>query len=120
MRDPNQAQSILSDGSLTGFHPLVDLGGHSYLSAETTRGQPLCGDKHGWGPLWPGRYDFTPCFMDVWVSSVAVYGILFGAVAIWWLVRRKTKAEVQKDWHFWTKQVCRLRNSIQSYALNGK
>jgi hypothetical protein len=43
--------------------------------------------------------------MDVWVSTVAVYGILFGAVAIWWLVRRKQKAEVEKDWHFWTKQV---------------
>jgi len=43
--------------------------------------------------------------MDVWVSSVAVYGVLFGAVAIWWLLRRKTKSEVDKDWHFWTKQV---------------
>lgn len=43
--------------------------------------------------------------MDVWVSSVAVYGILFGAVAIWWLVKRKQRAEVKKDWHFWTKQV---------------
>jgi ATP-binding cassette subfamily C (CFTR/MRP) protein 1 len=43
--------------------------------------------------------------MDVWVSSVAVYGILFGAIAVWWLLRKKQKAEVQKDWHFWTKQV---------------
>lgn len=43
--------------------------------------------------------------MDVWVSTVAVFGILFGAVAIWWLLKRKTKAEVEKDWHFWTKQV---------------
>jgi ATP-binding cassette subfamily C (CFTR/MRP) protein 1 len=43
--------------------------------------------------------------MDVWVSTVAVYGILFGAVAIWWLVRRKTRAEVEKDWHFSTKLV---------------
>ena len=44
--------------------------------------------------------------MDVWVSSVAVFGILFGAGAMWWLLRRKQKAEVAKDWHFWTKQVC--------------
>ena len=75
------------------------------MSAEKIRGQALCGNKEGWGPLSPHRYDFTPCFMDVWVSSVAVYGILFGAVAIWWLMRRKQKAEVEKDWHFWTKQV---------------
>ena len=39
------------------------------------------------------------------MSSVAVYGILFGAVAIWWLVRRKQRAEVEKDWHFFTKLV---------------
>jgi len=43
--------------------------------------------------------------MDVWVSSVAVFGILAGAIAIWWLVKRKTQAQVDKNWHFWTKQV---------------
>ena len=82
--------------------------GSGYLSAEKTGGQPFCGDKEGWGPLSKYRYDFTPCFMDVWVSIVAIFGILSGAVAIWWLVRRKQKAEVAKDWHFWTKQVCML------------
>ena len=104
MREPSSTQSILKTGSFSGFHPFGELG-HGYLSAENTRGQALCGNKEGWGPLSPHRYDFTPCFMDVWVSSVAVYAILFGAVAIWWLVRRKTRAEVEKDWHFWTKQV---------------
>lgn len=43
--------------------------------------------------------------MDVWVSSVAVYGILFGAGAIWYLVKRKKSQEVKRDLHFWTKQV---------------
>jgi len=43
--------------------------------------------------------------MDVWVSSVAVFGILGGALAIWYLLRQKMKAEVEKNWHFWTKQV---------------
>lgn len=104
MREPGSAQSILKTGSISGFHPFGELG-NGYLSAEKIRGQALCGNKEGWGPLSPHRYDFTPCFMDVWVSSVAVYGILFGAVAIWWLMRRKQKAEVEKDWHFWTKQV---------------
>ena len=44
--------------------------------------------------------------MDVWVATIAAYGILFGAVAIWWLVKRKNKAAVERDWHFWSKQVC--------------
>ncbi|KAG0652328.1 cadmium factor [Hyphodiscus hymeniophilus] len=103
MRDPNSSQRILQTGSFSGYHRFVELGS-DYLSAGKTREQPLCGDKEGWGPLSALRYDFTPCFMDVWVSTVAVYGILFGGIAIWWLVRRKQKAEVEKDWHFWTKQ----------------
>lgn len=106
MRVDGSSQSILKTGSFSGYHTLQELG-HGYLTSEKTRGQPFCGNKEGWGPLSPNRYDFTPCFMDVWVSTVAVYGILFGAVAIWWLVRRKNKAVVGKDWHFWTKQVCR-------------
>ena len=106
MRVDSSSQSILKTGSFTGFRSLEELG-HGYLTATRTIQQPLCGNEEGWGPLSPHRYDFTPCFMDVWVSSVAVYGILFGAVAVWWLVRRKQKAEVQKDWHFWTKQVGR-------------
>jgi ATP-binding cassette subfamily C (CFTR/MRP) protein 1 len=46
--------------------------------------------------------------MDVWVSSVAVYGILFGVAAVWWLINRKKAQEVAKDWHFWAKQVWSL------------
>lgn len=119
-------QRILSTGSISGFHTrpnssssytdpltshsyssLPDYGSH-YLSStpHTLSHQPFCGNSEGWGPLSPHRYDFTPCFMDVWVSSVAVYGVLFGLGAVWWLVRRKTRAEVRKDWHFWSKQVC--------------
>ncbi|KAL3423537.1 ABC metal ion transporter [Phlyctema vagabunda] len=99
------SQSILSTGSFSGFHSVAELASSGYLTAEKSRRQPLCGNKEGWGPLSPSRYDFTPCFMDVWVSTVAAFGIVFGAGAIWWLVKRKTKAEVTKDWHFWTKQV---------------
>jgi ATP-binding cassette subfamily C (CFTR/MRP) protein 1 len=116
MRERSSAQNILKTGSFSGFHPFGELGS-GYLTAEKTRGQALCGNKEGWGPLSPHRYDFTPCFMDVWVSAVAVYGLLFGAVAIWWLVRRKHKAEVEKDWHFWTKQVRSSRLSAESGEL---
>jgi hypothetical protein len=30
-------------------------------------------------------------------------GIVFGTGTVWWLLTRKDKAEVVKDWHFWTK-----------------
>ncbi|KAM3082918.1 ATP-binding cassette glutathione S-conjugate transporter ycf1 [Clarireedia jacksonii] len=101
----SSSQSILKTGSFSGFRAIKEELGSGYLTAERTRQQPLCGNKEGWGPLSPHRYDFTPCFMDVWVSSVAVFGILAGAIAIWWLVKRKTQAQVDKNWHFWTKQV---------------
>ncbi|KAF7949291.1 hypothetical protein EAE96_008456 [Botrytis aclada] len=100
----SSSQSILKTGSFSGFRALQEQLGSGYLTADKSRSQPLCGNKEGWGPLSPHRYDFTPCFMDVWVSSVAAFGILGGAIAIWWLVRRKTTAEVKKDWHFWLKQ----------------
>lgn len=98
------SQSILKTGSFSGFHTLGQLGS-GYLTAESHRGAPLCGNKEGWGPISQHRYDFTPCFLDVWVSSVAAFGIFAGALAIWWLVRRKQEAQVAKDWHFWLKQV---------------
>lgn len=97
-------QQILTTGSFSGWRELGDLGS-GYLTAEKTRQQPLCGNKEGWGPLSPHRYDFTPCFMDVWLSAVAVFGIVFGAGAIYYLVKHKKSAEVSKNWHFWVKQV---------------
>ena len=76
-----------------------------YLTA-TAKGrkrQPLCGNTEGWGPLSPFRYDFTPCFLDVWISSVAVFGIVMGAAAIWYLLKRRTPSPVDKNWHFYMK-----------------
>lgn len=104
MRNTNTAQSILKTGSFTGFHDLGELGS-GYLSAESTRQQPLCGNAEGWGPMSPHRYDFTPCFIDVWVSSTAAFGLLFGAAAIWWLLNKKEQALVKKGQLFWVKQV---------------
>ncbi|KAL8828170.1 MAG: hypothetical protein Q9191_002746 [Dirinaria sp. TL-2023a] len=65
--------------------------------------QPLCGNIEGWGPLSPFRYDFTPCFLDVWITTVAVFGIVSGTAAVWWLLKRRTPSSVGKDWHFYTK-----------------
>ena len=64
--------------------------------------QPLCGNPEGWGPLSPYRYDFTPCFLDVWIASVSTFGTFLGLWAIWYL-SRKTPSQVSKNWHFYTK-----------------
>lgn len=70
-----------------------------------TRQQPLCGDPEGWGPISSVRYDFTPCFVDVWIVSVAILGTVGGAGAIWFLLKRRSSQLVSKDWHFYTKLV---------------
>lgn len=94
---------IFETGSFTGYHRVFGLGG-GYLSATRHLKEPLCGNEEGWGPLSPIRYDFTPCFIDVWVALVALFGLFFGAVAVWWLVRWRRPTTVAKDWHFWVKQ----------------
>ena len=65
--------------------------------------QPFCGNQEGWGPISPFRYDFTPCFLDSWITLVAVFGIVFGAGAIWWLLKKRSPSPVSKNWHFFTK-----------------
>ncbi|KAI9760216.1 MAG: exo-1,3-beta-glucanase [Chaenotheca gracillima] len=74
-----------------------------YLEATRDTYQPLCGNVEGWGPLSPFRYDFTPCFLDVWIASVAVFGIAFGAAALWWLLKRQKPQPVTRNWHFFAK-----------------
>ncbi|KAL8667629.1 MAG: hypothetical protein Q9202_000484 [Teloschistes flavicans] len=76
-----------------------------YLRVETQKSQrqTLCGNTEGWGPISPFRYDFTPCFLDVWITSVALFGIVLGAGATWYLLKRRTPSPVSKNWHFYTK-----------------
>lgn len=95
---------VFETGSFTGYRPLRELGS-GYLTATSKFAQPLCGNEEGWGPLSPHRYDFTPCFIDVWVATVAAFGILFGSIAIVWMLKNRQAAPVSKNWHFWTKQV---------------
>jgi ATP-binding cassette, subfamily C (CFTR/MRP), member 1 len=75
----------------------------SYLSVTLTRGQPLCGNIEGWGPLSPFRWDFTPCFLDVWITAVSVFGIVGGAGAIWYLHKKCAPQPVKQNWHFYAK-----------------
>ncbi|KAI1331203.1 metal resistance protein YCF1 [Xylariaceae sp. FL0255] len=98
------AQKVLyQTGSFTGYRPLFDLG-HHYLDASSSFKQPLCGNEEGWGPLSPFRYDFTPCFVDVWVFAVAVFGLVCGPLAIWHVLRKDKITDVKKGWAFWIKQ----------------
>ncbi|XDG00923.1 hypothetical protein ABKA04_000538 [Annulohypoxylon sp. FPYF3050] len=100
----DHSQQVLhSTGSFTGYRPLQELGS-GYLSATKHFKQPLCGNEEGWGPLSPFRYDFTPCFIDVWVFAVAAYGIVCGALAIWYVLQKQKPSGASKDWHFWVKE----------------
>jgi ATP-binding cassette, subfamily C (CFTR/MRP), member 1 len=85
-----------------GALPLSKLGSGSVFKAKT---QPLCGNIEGWGPISSIRYDFTPCFLDVWVSLVAVWGLVMGAGALWFLLKKRDAQEVPKNWHFYAKLV---------------
>jgi len=98
------SQYPFAGSSSNSFSP----GGYNtleFLGAAVTTEQPLCGNIEGWGPLSPHRWDFTPCFLDALVAGVAAGGIVAGAGAIWYLMR-KGKETVRKDWHFWAKLVC--------------
>ncbi len=89
--------------------PVLQLpNGQGYFGATVVQRQPLCHDIEGWGPLSSLRYDFTPCFLDVWISIVAAGGIVSGAGALWYLLHKCTPQPVKQDWHFYTKLVSAL------------
>ena len=76
-----------------------------YLRTTLKGAKPhkLCGNIEGWGPISPFRYDFTPCFLDIWITVVAAWGIIMGAFAVWYLMTRRSPSPVTKNWHFYTK-----------------
>ncbi|KAJ4324230.1 ATP-binding cassette glutathione S-conjugate transporter ycf1 [Neodidymelliopsis sp. IMI 364377] len=78
---------------------------YGYLQASQQNRQPLCGNSEGWGPISPIRFDFTPCFLDVWIAVVAVWGIVGGAGALWYLYRRCPSQPVKQNWHFYAKLI---------------
>lgn len=76
-----------------------------YLAASKDAHQLLCSNSEGWGPLSPIRYDFTPCFLDVWIAVVATFGIVGGVGALWYLYRNCPPQTVKRNWHFYAKLV---------------
>lgn len=73
------------------------------LTAAKHHRQFLCSDREGWGPISPKRWDLTPCFLDLWIVFVALWGVVGGAGAVVFLYKKRTPAEVKKNWHFYTK-----------------
>lgn len=110
------------------LRPYLDRPDYLRATLKGEKTQPLCGNPEGWGPLSPIRYDFTPCFLDVWITSVAVFGIIMGAGAIWYLMKRRTPSTVGMNWHFYTKLVVigaliittALQACLQIEAMPGK
>ncbi|KAG9707122.1 hypothetical protein KCU59_g22328, partial [Aureobasidium melanogenum] len=94
MRDSTAYQTVLQ--SPVGLHYLG-------VSSHPSQRQPLCRNAEGWGPISPFRYDFTPCFLDVWIASVSVFGLIFGAGAVYYLLKKCSPQPVKQDWHFYTK-----------------
>jgi len=75
-------------------------------AASHTNQQPsqlLCNDPEGWGPISALRWDFTPCFLDFEIVLVTGWGVLFGAGALWYLLKRRIAQDVPKNWHFYAK-----------------
>ncbi|KAG6000046.1 hypothetical protein E4U43_001725 [Claviceps pusilla] len=105
MNTHGELPSLQRTGSFTGFRPLEQLGSN-YFAISGFKQQPLCGNEEGWGPISEYRYDFTPCFIDVWLATVSVYALILGPLAIWQLLGKKKLADhgATKNAHFWIKQ----------------
>src|ERR1700753_530101 len=93
-------------------HPLVLQDAVSTVQESlltASQSYTLCNNEEGWGPSSPYRWDFTPCFIEVWISLVATFGVVLGAGAIWYLLKKSPPQLVKKNWHFYAKLVsCHL------------
>lgn len=109
MRRSDGSQSVLTAARPYSTHLPFAPG----IQSRST--EPLCGDPEGWGPISDLRWDFTPCFLDLWIVGVAAWGLLFGAGALWYLFKKRVAQEVPKNWHFYAK----LYGHILPRSLSG-
>ena len=103
-------------GSQHVFQSTLRTGSGRRLALE--RRQPLCGDQEGWGPISPFRYDFTPCFLDIWILFTAAWGVLLGVGAVWYLLEKRSAQPVRKNWHFYAKLVSKstLKPTVANFS----
>ncbi|GMF70933.1 unnamed protein product [Aspergillus oryzae] len=79
--------------------------------------EPFCGNFEGWGPLSKFRFDLTPCFLDLGVAIVAAWGLIMGAGAIWFLLKKRIPQPVSKNWHFYAKLVALIFTTALQAAI---
>lgn len=95
-------------GSLPGFSSSPSPSSSLF---EPHQRQPFCSDSEGWGPVSLFRFDLTPCFLDLSVAIVtALFGLLMGSGAIWYLLKKRSPQPVAKNWHFHAKLVSQTAN----------
>ncbi|KAL2868225.1 ATP-binding cassette glutathione S-conjugate transporter YCF1 [Aspergillus lucknowensis] len=92
----DSSQSVLGE---------ISPGSLSSPAFHTAKLQPFCGDVEGWGPVSRFRFDVTPCFLDFGVSLVALFGLVLGSGALWFLFKKRIPQPVSKNWHFYAKLV---------------
>jgi ABC-type multidrug transport system fused ATPase/permease subunit len=96
---------MLDDSTQTVLGEIVPGSLSSTSFQQYAQLQPFCGDVEGWGPLSRLRFDLTPCFLDVGVSVVALFGLVLGSGALWFLLNKRIPQPVSKNWHFYAKLV---------------
>lgn len=67
--------------------------------------QPFCGDVQGWGPFSADGGNLTPCFLDASIGVLAVFGILFGGGAIFYLKKQAVRDSLVGKWVLGAKTV---------------
>lgn len=87
-----------------------------FKSTYAAKHELLCADPEGWGPISSIRWDLTPCFLDVPLIFVAVWGIVGGAGALWYLFKKRSPQEVPKNWHYYAKMY--LLNQMQAVKVH--
>jgi hypothetical protein len=87
------------------------------FTATVSCQQLLCCDAEGWGPLSEVMSDFTSCFIEVLIALAAVFGAVFGAYCIWWVVTKKHKSEVALDRQFWAMLVSDSHVYLSSFCV---
>jgi ATP-binding cassette, subfamily C (CFTR/MRP), member 1 len=90
----------------------------SVFEVQSKNHPALCGNAEGWGPISDIRYDFTPCFLDIWIVFVAAWGILCGLGAVWYLLRKRIPQDVPKNWHFYAKLYVSYHDGRTKLTLN--
>src|SRR5438552_18193322 len=63
----------------------------------------FCLDKQGWGPVYTGRYAFTPCFQDGILAAIPPIFLFVAGSAQGWQFSQSAKLTDSRNWIYLTK-----------------